>query len=41
MDNRPEYEVGDWVWMYDDDDRSTLSGRGGYVLKPSEDLLSL
>ena len=31
---RPKFEVGDWVWVYDD--KSTLTGGGKHVLKTSE-----
>ena len=31
---RPKFEVGSWAWIYDD--KSTISGEGKHVLKPSE-----
>ena len=34
INRRPRFEVGDWVWVYDD--KSTITGGGKQVLKTSE-----
>ena len=34
INRRPKFEVGDWVWVYDD--KSTITGGGKHVLKTSE-----
>ena len=33
INRRPKFEVGDWVWVYND---KTLTGGGKHVLKTSE-----
>ena len=34
INRRPRFEVGDWVWVYDD--KSTITGGGKHMLKTSE-----